>query len=247
VYRYVDVALYVGKNNRSYFEAHGFKKEELAWVPHAVENERFAEARGAEREAAQWRREIGIPKRAPVILFAGKLGSEKAPDILLDAFLSLEDELAHLVIVGSGPMQEELKARAGNHPRAHFLGFQNQSRMPVVYRLGSIFVMPSRRDTWGLAVNEAMACGRPVIVSSKVGCAPDLVDHDNGAIVSPNDPAALRDAIDSLLSDADELRRLGRNSAERIKKWSIENAASCTAEAIKSVVSPDAERSQASA
>jgi glycosyltransferase involved in cell wall biosynthesis len=249
VYRYVDVALYVGQNNRSYFEAHGFKKEELAWVPHAVENERFAEARGAEREAAQWRREIGIPERAPVILFAGKVESKKAPDVLLEAFLKLKNEKVHLVIAGSGPMQEDLKTRAGKHPRIHFLGFQNQSRMPVVYRLGDVFVLPSRgpNETWGLAVNEAMVCGLPVVVSSRVGCAPDLVTTDNGAVVSPDDPIALRDALDTLMSDSERLREMGRRSAERIKIWSIENAASRTAEAIKSVVAPDAERSQAPA
>jgi glycosyltransferase involved in cell wall biosynthesis len=236
VYRYVDVALYVGRNNRDYFVTHGFGDDELAWVPHAIDNERFANAERAEDKAAQWRRELGIPEQDHVVLFAGKLGPKKAPNVLIDAFLGLEQERTHLAIVGSGPMEDELRERVGSHSRVHFLGFQNQSRMPVVYRLGDVFVLPSRGpgETWGLAVNEAMACGRPVVVSSNVGCAPDLVDETNGAVVPPDDAAALREALENLLSDPEERRRMGERSAERIRNWSIDEAAIRTVEAVRS-------------
>jgi len=238
VYRYVDHALYVGENNRAYFKAHGFQEENLTWVPHAIDNKRFADAENAESEASEWRRKLEIPKSAPVVLFAGKLESKKAPDVLVEAFLRLNETDAHLVVVGSGHMEEELIERAGGHPRVHFLGFQNQSRMPVVYRLGDLFVLPSRGpgETWGLGVNEAMACGRPVVVTSKVGCAPDLVDERNGAIVPPDDSEALRRTLSTLLSDQEQLRKMGRCSAERIRKWSIEKAASRTVAAIRSAV-----------
>jgi len=238
MYRYVDVALYVGKSNRDYFEAHGFGEDELAWVPHAIDNERFANAEGAEEEASRWRSELGISEGAPVLLFAGKVGSKKAPDVLVDAFLGLEEEQVHLAIVGSGPMEDGLKEHVGSHSHVHFLGFQNQSRMPVVYRLGDVFVLPSRGpgETWGLAVNEAMACGRPVVVSSNVGCAPDLVDETNGAVVPPDDAAALREALENLLSDPEERRRMGERSAERIQNWSIDEAAIRTVEAVRSEV-----------
>jgi len=235
VYRHVDRALYVGQRNRAYFEAHGLPDDQLTWVPHAIENTRFAGAPDADAEARRWRNEIGIPDEAPVVLFAGKLEAKKAPDVLLDAFLRLEDEQAHLAVVGSGPMEENLKGRAGNHARIHFLGFQNQSRMPVVYRLGDVFVLPSRGpgETWGLAVNEAMACGRPVVVSSNVGCAPDLVDETNGAVVPPDDAGALREALDNVLSDSERRWRMGERSAERIQKWSIDKAAARMVEAVR--------------
>jgi glycosyltransferase involved in cell wall biosynthesis len=238
VYRHVDQALYVGQRNRMYFEAHGLTDGQLTWVPHAIDNTRFAEASDADEEARRWRSEIGVPEEAPVVLFAGKLEAKKAPDVLVDAFLRLENRDAHLAVVGSGPMEEELKARTGNHARVHFLGFQNQSRMPVVYRLGDVFVLPSRGpgETWGLAVNEAMACGRPVIVSSNVGCAPDLVDEANGGVVPPDDADALRDALGNVLSDSEQRRRMGERSAERIQNWSIDEAASRTVEAVCSEV-----------
>ena len=238
VYRHVDRALYVGQNSRAYFEAHGLSEDQLTWVPHAIENERFADAPDAEKKARRWRDEIGIPEEAPVVLFAGKLGEKKAPDVLLDAFLQLENEEAHLAVVGSGPTEEALQDEADGHPRVHFLGFQNQSRMPVVYRLGDVFVLPSRGpgETWGLAVNEAMACGCPVVVTEKVGCAPDLVDEANGRVVPSEEADALADALDGLLADRDRLRALGRRSAERIQYWSIDVAAARTVEAVRSAV-----------
>jgi glycosyltransferase involved in cell wall biosynthesis len=238
VYRHVDRALYVGQNNREYFEAHGLSDDQLTWVPHAVENSRFADASDAEEKAQQWRAEIGIPGDAPVVLFAGKLGRKKAPDVLLDAFLQLRREEAHLAVVGSGPMEHKLVTQAEDDSHVHFLGFQNQSRMPVVYRLGDVFVLPSRGpgETWGLAVNEAMACRRPVVVTEKVGCAPDLVDDANGRIVPPEDADALADALNELLADRDRLRAMGRRSTERIQEWSVSVAAECTAEAVHSTV-----------
>ena len=237
VYRYVDTALYVGQNNRAYFEAHGFEDDNLAWVPHAIDKDRFAKEEEASQRAVQWRQEIGIPDDARTVLFAGKLESKKAPDVLLDAFQQLSYETVHLILAGSGPMEEALRARAQGEPRVHFLGFQNQSRMPVVYRMGDVFVLPSRGpgETWGLAVNEAMACSRPVVVSSRVGCAPDLVHPDNGAIVPPDDVEALRDVLHALLASPARLRQMGQHSVQRIHQWSIEKAAGRTHAALQLV------------
>ena len=227
VYRHVDVALYVGENNRAYFEAHGLSDEQLTWVPHAVENQRFKNVPDAGREALQWRRELGIPDDAVVILFAGKFESKKAPDTLLDAFLKCDNTKAHFALAGSGPMEEELRGRAGGRPEVHFLGFQNQSRMPVVYRLGDVFVLPSRGpgETWGLAVNEAMACGRPVVVSDRVGCAPDLVGRETGFVIPAGDTGALRRRLETLVDDEELRCRMGRKAQAQIKDWSIRQAA----------------------
>jgi glycosyltransferase involved in cell wall biosynthesis len=82
-------------------------------------------------------------------------------------------------------MEPQLKLLAANRLNIIFLPFQNQKDMPVVYRIGDVFVLPSRGpgETWGLAINEAMACGRPVIVSDRCGCAQDLVKENvNGYI-----------------------------------------------------------------
>lgn len=180
IYRHIDFALYVGQHNRDYFLAHGLKEHQLIYAPHAVDNQRFADPAGQYAEQANaWRVQLGIPGDACVFLFAGKLMAKKDPLILLQAFQQLQPAHAHLVFVGNGELEQTLKQRVGASSRlsshVHFLPFQNQSLMPAVYRIGDVFVLCSRSETWGLAVNEAMACGRPVVVSDKVGCWPDLV------------------------------------------------------------------------
>ncbi|MCS3657976.1 glycosyltransferase involved in cell wall biosynthesis [Salinibacter ruber] len=224
VYRYVDVALPVGTNNEAYFRVHGFDDDTLHWVPHSIENCRFEDDTGElEAEALEWRQELGIDDNAVVFLFAGKLGAKKAPDVLLDAHQQL-DGGHHLVFAGSGPLEDELRERASRDDHVHFLGFQNQSRMPTVYRLGDVFVLPSRGpgETWGLAVNEAMACGRPVIVSDRVGCAPDLVDDGrNGYVCEAGSTDSLAQMLQACLGVAERLEEMGQTSRTMIEDWSI--------------------------
>lgn len=235
VYRHVDTALYVGQNNRAYYEAHGLDDDQLTWVPHAIDNNRFADPDGRHADRAMtWRDDLGIPPEAPVVLFAGKLGPKKAPGLLLDAFLRLDVPGAHLVYAGSGPLEDELQVRATDD--VHFLGFQNQSAMPAVYRLGTVTVLPSRGpgETWGLAINEAMACGRAVVASTKVGCAPDLIeDGENGFIFASGDAPALAEALKATLVPAGCSNAMGDRSKAMIADWSIEEAAARTERAVR--------------
>ncbi|HMN24828.1 MAG TPA: glycosyltransferase family 4 protein [Ignavibacteriaceae bacterium] len=114
-----------------------------------------------------------------------------------------------------------------NNPSIHFLDFHNQSAMPIVYRLGNVFVLPSISETWGLAVNEAMACGLPVIVSDKVGCAFDLVEQDeNGYIFKSNDEKELMKVmnlcIDKWKNDKNKFDEMGFSSLNKIQGYSMD-------------------------
>lgn len=227
VYRHIDIALYVGQHNRAYFQAHGVTGDRLAWAPHAVDHARFEDPNGEHEAAArQWRANLGIPPDAPTFVFAGKLEPNKEPALLLDAFLSAEAEDAHLILVGSGPLERMLRDRAKESTsgaRVHFIGFQNQSRMPVVYRLGDVLVLPSQSETWGLAVNEAMASGRAALVSSRVGCAPDLVmDGETGVVVPSGDSLALREALQHLTTHPDLVQTMSCQADRHIQAWSLE-------------------------
>jgi len=192
VYSYVDKAFFVGENNRKYFSAHGLKKDQLVYAPHAIDNQRYSDNFGHcyQEKAFQWRHELGYNEKDIVILFVGKLEHKKNPHILIDAVVRINKLFGrpiHLLFVGNGPVEEELKRRASFETVIKFLPFQNQSLMPIVYRLGNIFCLPSRGpgETWGLAVNEALASGLPVVVSDKAGCSFDLVKNGiNGYIFS---------------------------------------------------------------
>ena len=237
VYRHVDLGLYVGTHNREYFRRHGLDDSQLRWAPHSVDNDRFSDTSGRlDLEAQQWRRRLGIGADERTVLFAGKLEPKKAPDLLLRAFLERSAKDEHILIVGTGILESELKRQAARCERVHFLGFQNQSVMPVVYRLGDVFALPSRGpgETWGLAVNEAMASGRPVIVSDRVGCAPDLVaGEESGLIFASDDVGALGSSLVRLMRDLALSRQMGRVAKERIGEWTFTAQAEAIEEAVE--------------
>ena len=228
VFRQFAAALYVGSANRDYFLRHGVAAERLFHSPHAVDNVRFLAAReAADAEAPGWKRSLGIPADHRVVLFAGKFEDKKRPLDLLRAFLDAKLERTSLLYVGSGPQEAELRAAAAEKPDVFFAPFRNQSQMPVAYAACDVFVLPSYgpAETWGLAVNEAMCMGRPVIVSDHVGCARDLVlPGETGLIFPAGDVAALRQALQSAFSDPGRLTSWGERANAYIRSFSYENS-----------------------
>lgn len=232
VYSYVDCAFYVGTNNKKYFEVHGLKENQLMFAPHAIDNIRFQNnsENNYELKAIKWREELGISKNDKVIIFAGKFEKEKNPLLLLKAFNAIslsqnQDEVKKndlkLIFIGNGTLEKELKQEAKNNINVLFLPFQNQTVMPILYRLCDIFCLPSTNETWGLAINEAMACGRAIIVSDKVGCANDLIiDKVNGFIFEANNLNGLISTIKEIY-DIDKISKMGTNSQRIIKDWSF--------------------------
>jgi len=104
-----------------------------------------------------------------------------------------------------------------------FAGFQNQTQMPAYYAACDVYVLCSQRETWGLAVNEAMNAGKPVIVTDQVGAAKDLVgDGDNGYVVPVGDVDVLSDRLRRITSDELLARRMGASSLRRISRWDFE-------------------------
>ena len=182
VYRSVDRGFYVGQANRRYFLWCGLKDHQLVYAPHAVDNDYFMRDNAMRLQSAEAvRGSLGIDAKSTVFLFVGKLEAKKQPLELAHAFSQLLTKTstldAHLVFVGSGALENTLLEDFGSHARIHFAGFQNQSMMPTWYRVGDILCLPSKGpgETWGLAVNEALASGCTALVTDKVGCAEDLV------------------------------------------------------------------------
>ncbi|MGZ3763052.1 MAG: glycosyltransferase family 4 protein [Mucilaginibacter sp.] len=222
VYKHIDHAFYVGTNNKAYFKKHGLKETQLSFAPHAIDNDRFAADKSD--EVVLLRQKLDIPDNALLILFAGKLEDKKSPLLLLDAFLSLKNSDIHLLFLGNGILEADLKAKAGNIANIHFMDFQNQSGMPAMYQACNLFCLPSKGpgETWGLAVNEAMACGRAILVSDKVGCAVDLVKENyNGAVFKSENIDDLLGCLAGLTHSRALLSQYGENSKAVIKNWSF--------------------------
>jgi len=229
VYRHIDVAIAVGSNNRDYYRWCGVRDDRIALAPHAIDTQRFADLDGAHAQrAAQWRRELGIPATARVLLFAGKFQPKKDPLLLLEAFVR-SGAHGHLVFVGNGAQETQLRASAAGRADVHFLPFQNQQSMPAVYRLGDVFALPSRGpgETWGLALNEAMAARRPVIAGSKVGGARDLIANGvNGWTFESANLDQLTAVVAQALGCAEStLAAMGAAAQSESARWSIPAAA----------------------
>lgn len=138
-------------------------------------------------------------------------------------------------MVGDGKLLPELKVYAETNqiPDVHWTGFLNQTEIPRAYTAADIFVLPSAyEETWGLVVNEAMNFKLAVVVSDKVGCAPDLVHEGiNGYVFPSGDHAKLAEALDPLVASEDLRCRYGEQSLRIVAGYSIENCATQIVEA----------------
>jgi glycosyltransferase involved in cell wall biosynthesis len=225
IYSWPTSFLVVGTANRTYYETFGVKADRLFPCPHSIDVARFAEpAESHEQEAEQWRKQLGIAPNQRVLLFAGKFESRKQPLALMKVVQALPDPRLVLILVGDGEQESQIKAYAAARPeRFRVLPFQNQSRMPIVYRLGDVFILPSKSgETWGLAVNEALACGRPALVSDRVGCAADVIDRTCGRVFPWDDHIALAKAIDEILGN--QATYIEMRSAAAKRSWQFDLA-----------------------
>ena len=228
VYSHIDKAFYVGEESKAYFKWANLKESQLVFSPHSIDNTRYEVANG--EKANEIRASLSIQISDKVLLFAGKFESKKNPILLLNAFLNSKTDGLHLVFIGNGEEETKLKELAKNASKStfvHFVDFQNQSMMPIWYQVADVFCLPSRGpgETWGLAVNEAMASGKAILVSNKVGCGKDLVRNGlNGWVFESDNERGLKEIIDNIPSKK-VLAEMGEHSKEIIKNWSIENTA----------------------
>lgn len=229
------ICLSIGSLNDAFYASIGVPSARRVLAPYVVDNDRFLVAR--ETSVQQAREAWGLQSARRVVLFSGKLVNWKRPMELLDAFAAASRSGDVLVFAGSGDLQNELKRRA-HHLRvdARFLGFVNQSEMPLVYRSADLLVLPSADEPWGLAVNEAMATGVPALVSREVGCGPDLVQGTSGWIVDMHERAALEFELTRLLGeDRSELDRAALAASDRIDDWGYAQYAAGVRDALSRV------------
>lgn len=159
------------------------------------------------------------------LLFCGRLDGpheQKGVDILLRSLsLVLRHQKVVLNIIGTGPRLTQYQAlaeRLGVSEKVRFLGFVEHEEMPRHYQQADLFVLPSRRESFGLVLAEAMACGLPVVATT-AGAIPEVVeDGVTGVLVPPDDPEALASAVVSLLSNRPRMQAMGTAGAQRVRQ-----------------------------
>ncbi|GAB5442263.1 MAG: hypothetical protein Fues2KO_26120 [Fuerstiella sp.] len=180
----------IGNASREFYRSYGISDDRMFPAPYCIENDRFATA--AERlriRRDEFRRQWDIPEDAACYLYCGKFEQKKHPVELVRAFSKAAAGRSdlHLLMVGDGELKAECErvVEVEGSP-VTFAGFLNQTQIVEAYVAADALVIPSDHgETWGLVVNEAMACGLPAIVSDQVGCAADLIESGETGWVFP--------------------------------------------------------------
>lgn len=219
-----------GKSSFAYLRNLGVDEQVIFTAPNAVDNLFFAaQADLARAQATEQRRKWGLPQR--FVLCVARLIAEKGIFDLVKAYAKLENVVRSevgLVFAGDGPAQAKLVRLAQDiRPgTVCFTGFVQREELAILYALSEALVLPTHSDPWGLVVNEAMACGLPIVVTNVAGCSADLVeDGGNGYIVPPWNPERLKAALDSLTKSPELRRQMSARSTERIREYSPEACA----------------------
>jgi glycosyltransferase involved in cell wall biosynthesis len=219
-----DAFVVPGESAAEYLRAHNIPQSLIFTAPNAVDNDRFAAGATVAREnAAALRLKLGLPEC--YFLFVGRLVPEKGVFDLLSAYAKLDAcirERVGLVFVGDGESRRRLEKQAlsASAGKVIFAGFAQRDELPAYYALARALILPTHTDPWGLVVNEAMACGLPVILSRAAGCANDLLKEGwNGFSISAADIGALEHSMKKMVSPQ-LANAMGVNSSQQILQYS---------------------------
>jgi glycosyltransferase involved in cell wall biosynthesis len=222
----------------------GIPSERISVGLNVVDNSHFARnSQHARENASHARRDLGLPGR--YFLCVSRFVAKKNLHAMLKAFASYLSNGGiprDLVLAGDGILKESLLHTAqqlGVSDLVHFLGFAGYAELPSIYGLADALVLPSLSEQWGLVVNEAMAAGIPVLVSSKCGCAKDLVKPGlNGYLFEPTSVEGLTDALLALPTTEGDLSAMGRAAEATVKEWSPQRFAAGLCKAIRAASGP---------
>lgn len=198
---------------------YGLKKAEF--VPNGIDFSKFGK-----KKFIDIRKRHGIPGKAPVILYVGRISFEKKIEVLLSAFRKVLDGRpdAYLVIVGAGPYLNDYKklVKPMGLRNVVFAGFVKDSDLPSYYRSADVFASASDTETFGLTFVEAMHFGLPVVGVNKLG-ASDVVTKDAGLLAEAGNSADLARCISLLLDYPEVRKKLGKNAKRKAAEYEIKN------------------------
>jgi len=189
-----------------------------------------------------YKKEIGLEKNK-IMLYSGQLIRRKGLLCLLKVLKQISKKCPNLIllVLGDGPEISNLRSFCQDNGilnNVRFIGFKQMSELPMYYAVSDLFVFPTLSDTFGIAVNEAIAAGLPIICSKYAGAAKDLLrDGENGFVVDPLDTEDFSNKCIELLTDDDMRREMGRRSKAMMKLCTIDRAASGFMSAINCALS----------
>lgn len=215
----------VGSLARDFLERATGTQRPVFLFPYNVDNDWLAAgAATARADRASRRGRMGFAPGDFVVIGVMKWHEREDPLTLIEAFRVLHGRSpsARLLLVGDGPLREEVCARlAGMESTAvHLPGYVPYSDLPYLYAVSDVFVHTAPGEPWGVSVNEAMACGLPVAAAEGVGAGADLIEAGvNGFVFPDNDSDKLADILGHMLADPVLTERMGRQALARMESW----------------------------
>lgn len=202
----------IGTNSWNHYQRMGISSDNMSTAFYAIDVEFFQKQIDLwQPQRAQLRAAAGIKPQDKVLIYCGKMFSDKNPLLIPQALgLLSQEEKKNLwfIAVGDGELRSDFEKAAKRElgSRSLFVGFKNQSQLGEYYAMADILILPSRKgETWGLVVNEALQFGLRVIVSDKVGSSKDLISSTNqGSKFISGDSQSLADSINFVIQEESE-------------------------------------------
>lgn len=217
--KFVDVGITYGKLSKSYFIELGLGENKIVIKPNVTDSSLF-----------KITEDKHILQKKYNFIYVGRFSEEKNLLLLLNAFdKAKQNDVSDdwgLVLVGSGRQEKELKKhiKLNKIQDVEFTGFVDKNELAKYYTASTVFVLPSISEPWGLVANEAMACGKPVIISSQCGCSLDLVNK-NGYIFNPWNEEELSEIMTNYIKGNINIEEQSLKSSEIIKDFTPKYAA----------------------
>ncbi len=200
--KHVDVIICVNNEYLPIYKQWGIDEKKLVMIPNGIDTNKFSPG------PSSIKKKLGCKH---LLVYWGRLGYQKNIAFLIDAFKTIKTPNTKLAIIGKGPDLKKLQALAGDSDNVLFPGYLPDDKLLEYARGADIAVLPSRGESWGLVIGEAMACGLPVI-SSDVGMAQELLGDGRGIILKKETTEGFAGAIDALLSDKKNAQVMGKKA-----------------------------------
>jgi glycosyltransferase involved in cell wall biosynthesis len=206
-------------------------EEAIFMAPYGVDNDFFTQRAVAQTEnTRKLRIDLGISADETVFLFSAKFIDRKRPmDLISAAAKCRTTGKIHVILVGDGALMETCRNEIAlkKLTNVHLVGFKNQSELPTFYAAADVLVLPSEYETWGLVVNEAMACGLPCIVSDMCGAAVDMILEGKTGFTYPmGDVQQLAELMMFMAENKEKRREMGRYAAAHVQNFSVASTVS---------------------
>ncbi|HXG75403.1 MAG TPA: glycosyltransferase family 4 protein, partial [Gaiellaceae bacterium] len=230
--------LVTGTLARRSMVARGAAPERVRVFANTIDVEAFARhAAGLASRRKELRAAFGVHEDEVAVLCVARLVPEKGLGTLLRAVAEAGSGLS-LLVAGDGPERAALERRAEElGVRLRLAGDLPWERIAEAYAAADVFALLSEREPWGVVVNEAAACGLPLVLSDRVGAAHDLLrDGENGFLVPAGDVASAAEALRRLAADEALRARLGARSRELVAGWGYEPSVQAFVEAVQEAV-----------